>query len=150
MVEICSPEMLYIKLVSEGFPINSNLFATKNFRWKELLINQTKVPTLAVIVNLFKTASLLQKYRELIFENSPIIITSGWRSKEYNKKIGGAPNSYHIHGMALDFVCTKFSPQKVQKKLNPVHQGGLEFAPTWTHIDIRKERTRFDSKGRVV
>jgi len=150
MVEICSPEMLYIKLVSEGFPINSNLIATKNFRWKELLINQTEVPPLAVIVNLFKTVSLLQKYREMLFENSPIIITSGWRSKEYNKKIGGAPNSYHIQGMALDFVCTKFSPQEVQKKLNLVHQGGLEFAPTWTHIDIRKERARFDSKGRVV
>ncbi len=150
MAEICSPEILYIKLVSNGFPINSNLLATKNFRWKELLINQTEVPSLAVITNLFKTACLLQKYRDLILEKSPIIITSGWRSEKYNKKIGGAANSYHIQGMALDFVCTNLSPQEVQKRLNPVHYGGLEFAPTWTHIDIRKERVRFDIKGKSI
>jgi len=27
--------------------------------------------------------------------------------------------------------------------LDPVHKGGLEFAPTWTHIDIRGEKVRF-------
>jgi zinc D-Ala-D-Ala carboxypeptidase len=150
MIEICSPQKFYRTLIYRGMPPNANYFATENFRWKELLINQTEMPLYSVLKNLFKIAIVLQNYRNLLLDNSPIIITSGWRSEKYNKKIGGAKNSYHIQGMALDFVCTKLKPEEVQKILNPIHKGGMEFAPTWTHIDIRNERTRFDSKGRIV
>ena len=45
---------------------------------------------------------------EKIFEpirrhfNSPIYISSGYRSAALNKKINGAKNSYHLYGMAMD------------------------------------------------
>ncbi len=32
----------------------------------------------------------------------PIYISSGYRSPELNKAIGGSPRSFHCHGMALD------------------------------------------------
>tara|TARA_R110002073_G_C9246162_1_gene562193 strand:- start:23 stop:412 length:390 start_codon:yes stop_codon:yes gene_type:complete len=43
----------------------------------------------------------------------PYTITSGYRSQEYNKKIGGAKNSSHCKGMAVDIAApdstTKYS-----------------------------------------
>ena len=33
---------------------------------------------------------------------SPIIVTSGYRCEELNRKVGGAPYSYHRLGMAAD------------------------------------------------
>lgn len=35
----------------------------------------------------------------------PLVITSSYRSVSYNKRIGGASNSMHIRGRAVDVVC---------------------------------------------
>ena len=37
--------------------------------------------------------------------NLPMTITSGYRSKEHNKAIGGAKNSPHLQGKAVDLAC---------------------------------------------
>ena len=37
--------------------------------------------------------------------NLPMTITSGYRSKEHNESIGGANNSPHLHGKAVDIAC---------------------------------------------
>ena len=37
--------------------------------------------------------------------NLPMTITSGYRSKEHNEAIGGAKNSPHIYGKAVDIAC---------------------------------------------
>ena len=37
--------------------------------------------------------------------NLPMTITSGYRSKEHNKAIGGAKNSPHLQGKAVDIAC---------------------------------------------
>lgn len=36
----------------------------------------------------------------------PIFINSGYRNKEQNSVAGGAPNSYHLYGLAADVKCT--------------------------------------------
>lgn len=36
--------------------------------------------------------------------NKPIIITSGYRSDQLNKRIGGAKNSDHVYGQACDCI----------------------------------------------
>lgn len=46
---------------------------------------------------------LLDKARGIA--NTPFVITSGYRSPEQNKKVGGAPNSAHIQGLAVDLNC---------------------------------------------
>lgn len=36
------------------------------------------------------------------YSDVPFVITSSWRSKEHNKKVGGKPNSAHTRGLAVD------------------------------------------------
>jgi hypothetical protein len=64
----------------------------------------------SVLDNIKELAKNLQTIRNLL--NEPIHINSGYRSKEYNKKIGGAKNSQHIIGYAADITRTyDFNPQ---------------------------------------
>lgn len=44
--------------------------------------------------------STLQAFRNIV--NQRVIINSGYRQFEYNKKIGGDPNSRHLYGCAAD------------------------------------------------
>lgn len=46
---------------------------------------------------------MLEAIREIIGE--PIIVTSGCRCSEHNKKVGGSPLSYHLRGGAADITC---------------------------------------------
>ena len=39
------------------------------------------------------------------FVNSPVLILSSFRTVEGNKVCGGAPDSFHLKGMALDLRC---------------------------------------------
>ena len=38
-------------------------------------------------------------------EDNPIIISSGYRSPEVNKAVGGSPTSNHLTGCAVDIRC---------------------------------------------
>lgn len=149
MKKFATPEAVY-KILKEGKGLPSFLYCTKNFRWEELLIHQTEIPSYQVLLNLYLTADRLQTYRNIYF-NAPITITSGWRGKNYNKSIGGATNSYHIKGMALDFLVEGFSPSQVQGILDPIHYGGMELASGWTHIDTRPgQLIRFDKNNKII
>lgn len=46
---------------------------------------------------------ILQPVRDKLV--SPIMVTSGFRSRELNKKAGGSKTSQHILGQAADIVC---------------------------------------------
>ena len=43
--------------------------------------------------------------REGVSQESPIVINSGFRSPEVNQKCGGAKNSNHLTGCAVDIHC---------------------------------------------
>jgi uncharacterized protein YcbK (DUF882 family) len=77
-----------------------------------------------------------------LFPGSSITITSGCRCAKRNAQAKGSkPNSFHLHGMAADFVVSGISPNLVQKRLDSEnYHGGVEYAPTWTHIDIGPQR----------
>ena len=39
----------------------------------------------------------------------PFKISSGYRTKEHNKKVGGVHNSSHLKGLAADIICSNSS-----------------------------------------
>lgn len=47
-----------------------------------------------------ETCLMLDQARD--YYGGPMILTCGYRSPEYNKQIGGVPNSAHIRGTAAD------------------------------------------------
>lgn len=150
MSNIYSPSAVKKELNKTGMPIDKDWQATQHFSWTELLLHQKEIPSIQVLENLLQVTKILEIYREKLFFNSPITITSGWRSVSYNEKIGGARNSQHVLGNAIDFVVKGFSTQRIYDLLDKVHFGGLEFAPSWTHIDTRGKVERFDNQNKLL
>ena len=66
------------------------------------------IPSHEAIVNLKRVCGWLEVLRERASPDPskgrevPIIINSGYRSPQLNRKIGGAPNSNHLTGCAAD------------------------------------------------
>lgn len=143
MKNIVRPLEAYRHACASGMCFDASMMCTEHFSWRELFRGQKELAGPDVFDNLYRVARVLQTYRNGVLGNRPITVTSGWRSAEYNRKIGGAANSYHVKGMAVDIVCEGLSPQAVQNRLDPIHTGGLEWASSWTHIDTRPYRARF-------
>lgn len=78
---------------------------------------------------------MLNKAREIA--NTPFKITSGYRTPEHNKEVGGVPNSAHIKGLAVDLACTTQTRQAILKGLLtcgiPVF---IEDCPKHIHVDL--------------
>ena len=114
--------------VSEHFKIKE--FAQKDGRCDKILIDSELV-------------EVLEDIREHF--NEPVIITSGYRTPEYNAKIGGAKNSQHTKGMAADIRVKGVPASKVQQYLKQKYQNkyGIGSYWTFTHIDTREEKARW-------
>lgn len=74
----------------------------------------------------------------------PLRVLSAYRPKAYNRKIGGAQNSQHIQGRALDIAHPTMTPDEVYDAIKKMfvagklpHLGGLGLYQTFTHFDIR-------------
>ena len=114
---------------------------TQNFSLYEFLSPKDEVPpSVEVVRNLRCLANRLQVTRDIL--QKPIKINSGYRSIQYNAKIGGTSNSFHIKGMAADIVIEGMYPREVQEYLKH-WSGGLGSYDTFTHVDIREEKARW-------
>ena len=66
------------------------------------------IPSRVAIENLKRVCVWLEELRArynqryVLPEEEPIIITSGYRSPELNRKVGGSPTSNHLTGCAVD------------------------------------------------
>lgn len=69
----------------------------------------------------------------------PIIITSGYRTPEWNEKCGGAKYSYHMRGMAADIRVNGMSAKELANKLNEIVPDGCGIITykSWVHFDVR-------------
>ena len=59
----------------------------------------------SVMSSVVETSHEISPCASLSRDDNPIIISSGYRSPEVNKAVGGAPTSNHLTGCAVDIRC---------------------------------------------
>jgi len=91
--------------------LNSKAQLSEHFTLGEFMISRShpdiyNIPTHEAIENLKRLCQWLEalraRYNERYGNNEPIVITSGYRSPQLNRKVGGAPTSNHLTGCAAD------------------------------------------------
>lgn len=97
--------------------------------------NTADLPT---IQNLRRLAGLLEQVRSAV-GNKPIMISSGYRSKQVNDAVGSKDTSQHRLGCAADIKVPNMTPKMVIDTCIanslPFDQIILEF-DSWTHISV--------------
>lgn len=97
---------------------------------------QNKVPD-DLLPNIQKLAKFLEEVRNIF--HSPIFITSGYRCKWLNDKVGSHDGSAHRKGFAADFRVKGYSPFDICRGISTTDldydQCIYEFKG-WTHISI--------------
>lgn len=70
---------------------------------------------------------------------APVSITSGCRCRKHNTRVGGAPASYHISGLAADITVASIKPREVYRWLDAHCAGryGVIEYRGWVHVDVR-------------
>lgn len=97
-----------------------------------------------IATNLTKIVKELQKIRDAYSkhrgEDTPFKITSGYRPPAVNRAVGGAKQSRHIYGTALDVIPQKGKPIDFERWLDGNWSGGLGYGIAtnkgFTHIDL--------------
>jgi zinc D-Ala-D-Ala carboxypeptidase len=88
--------------------------------------------------NLKRVAELLEQVKELL-GGKPIMVNSGFRSKQVNDAVGSSDTSQHRVGAACDFRVPGLTPNEVVKAVIasdiPFDQIIREF-DRWTHISV--------------
>jgi uncharacterized protein YcbK (DUF882 family) len=126
---------------------------TNNFTKSEFDCKSGEEMPLDVLENVKLLAIQLQKIREYV--GKPIRINSAYRSEAHNEAIGGVKTSQHILGKAADITIDTFTPDEVvsiienmltNEMLGGFYIGGLGSYNTFTHIDIRDKKARWNFK----
>ena len=98
--------------MSEIVQLNSKMKLSEHFTLGEMTKSNShpeiyNIPSHEAIANMKRLCGWLEVLREASpgpskRRGAPIIINSGYRSPQLNKKIGGAANSNHLTGCAVD------------------------------------------------
>lgn len=127
------------------------MILTKNFSLHEFRCKDgTDVPD-DLIDNVKELAENLQVLRN--FLEKPIIVISGYRSPNYNKKIGGAKRSQHMVAKAGDIIIKGLTPDEVKAaithliKEGKMKKGGVGLYTNFTHYDTRGFNARWYGSG---
>jgi hypothetical protein len=132
-------------------------FSESEFREKRGIIPRALLPRVPenLRCNIRRVAELLQAVRYVC--GKPIIIHAGYRSPVHNAKVGGAANSHHTIGAAVDAHIEGFTPAQfaglIAKCLEDgtaTHCGEIGIYPTHIHVSIRGPLQLFSAKGAVI
>ena len=66
----------------------------------------------------------------------PLTVISGFRSQQYNSSVGGANNSYHMKGQAMDISTSNVSATTLIQAARQLNLNTIQYA-TFVHIDTR-------------
>lgn len=131
---------------------------SKHFSLDEFTISQEAVrlgidntPPQRIILNIRELCeSMLDPLRDAL--NAPLIISSGYRCPELNRRINGAPGSAHMHGLAADIVSPAASARDICAlivKLGLRFDQVIDEFSSWCHVAIvpnqSEKKPRFET-----
>lgn len=127
-----------IKAYSKKKDGNKKLSA--NFRVKEFACTDGSDP-IFIDTDLVK---ILQKIRNHFGKS--VTITSAYRTPGKNKAVGGTAYSQHLYGKAADIKVKGVAPKTVATYANKLlpKSGGIGTYKTFTHIDVRSTKSRWN------
>lgn len=95
-----------------------------------------------ICTNIYKSWMCLNYMRHLY--GSPIVINSGYRDDQHNKRVGGVPNSQHKEGIAFDIRSLDLDGLKAfierMGKNDEFFFGQVIFYRTFVHITFSNPR----------
>ena len=123
---------------------NSKTQLSKNFNSYEFRCGLGSPCSCSTILIDDKLVDYLQKIRDNFGKS--VSITSAYRCPSYNKRIGGATQSYHSKGMACDIVVNGVTPREVAKYAESIGILGIGLYETasdghFVHIDTRTTKS---------
>ncbi|MBX2863687.1 MAG: DUF882 domain-containing protein [Leptolyngbyaceae cyanobacterium MAG.088] len=125
--------------------LDASIVLNGNFTWAEATRGGTRMPpNQATVDGMIRIAGLAQQARDRI--GRPFHITSWYRPPDINRQVGGASNSRHIVGDAIDFYVDGLSGDQIYWALDPWWPGGLgryTRFPSLSHLDARGYRARW-------
>lgn len=117
-----------------------------HFTLEEMTLSQTasrlgldNTPPPEVVDHLVYVAAKMESVRTLL-GSKVIVVSSGYRSPEVNKAVGGAADSAHMSGYAVDFICPEFGMpiavcQEIAESALQFDQLIMELG-RWVHISF--------------
>lgn len=103
-------------------------------------------PPFELWLNAVPLFELVDRLRD--YAGTRIVLTSVYRSPEYNRAIGGAPQSYHKKFMAADLIPLDTTPLALwhlAKSFRDLRnfKGGIGRYRTFIHLDVRGRNVDF-------
>lgn len=125
---------------------NGNLKLSENFCVKEFACKDGS-DTIKIDLDLIP---LIQRFRNYV--ETGVYFNSAYRTPSYNKKVGGATNSYHVKGQALDIPFLNSykyltSREKMCAFFNTLGVKGIIIYPSFIHVDTRTSKYHADNNG---
>lgn len=115
-------------------------YISKNFRVREFACKDGSDP---VFID-DDLVGVLQQIRDHF--GKAVTITSAFRTANHNKKVGGATYSQHCYGKAADIKVSGVAPSKVAEYVETLmpNTGGIGRYSTFTHVDVRSTKSRWN------
>ena len=153
--------------MSEIVQLNSKMKLSEHFTLGELTKSNShpeiyNIPSHEAIANMKRLCGWLEVLRSRA--GAPIIINSGYRSPQLNRKIGGAANSNHLTGCAVDIrtsgmeqaICYAailinyakesqhdFDELLIEKRsASPLGSSKNRYGAVWVHFAVRPSNNR--------
>ena len=124
---------------------------TKNFSlWEFRCRDGSDVPE-ELMENVRLLARNLQVVRDCV--GKPIRVISGYRTKKYNSRIGGARRSQHMLSKAADIKIAGLTPAEIKAIIiklireGKMMSGGVGLYRTFVHYDVRGRNARWFGTG---
>ena len=117
-----------------------------NFSFNELTKTDSGLDNIPDDMNVIRNLVRLSEFLQIIRNELqlPIIVNSGYRSKEVNEAVGGVLSSYHVKGLAADIKCADMDKllAVLHSHLMEIDQLGIYYnknTQLWFHVGLAED-----------